>query len=256
MSGYYRSFGSNGNTLFPGRTHAEAVEFLSKGRKSKYCRPIAKHAFLVMRDDWSISLVMHETCVVTYHEDSTYTLDHGGWKTSMTAAYINRHTPFNIGSTYSRKFPGWALGWTGEKTPARVQKCRTCNGRGGDVYCAKCAYWESAGYCRVGSSRQACKHGKHRTHYIGKSCDRHQHSEWACDACYRCKGKGVRDYGSERIPILWGPEPVRLAADRTIITLNAKRYAYPLRYYDQGWGDWVPFSMIPERDDIDDLIAS
>lgn len=218
----YGSFGSNGNTLFHGHTHAEAVEFLSRGRKSKYRRPIAKYAFLVMQGDWSISLVLHETCVVTYHEDSTYTLDHGGWRTKMTLAYINSHTPFRIGATYSRKYPGWGLGYTGEKTPPRVWKCRTCSGTGFNAWQMKNnpGQWNGA-------------YGK----------------------CWRCDGKGRVDYGSERIPILWRHEPVKLAADKTIISLRARRYAYPDRAYHPEYGDFMPFHLIVERDDIRDLIA-
>lgn len=251
----YFSFGSSGNTLFHGSTHAEAVQFLSKGRKSKHGRPIAKYAYLVMQGDWSISLHLHQTCVVTYHEDGTYTLDHGGWKSLMTAAYINSHTPFYIRSTYSRKFPGWALGWTGEKTPPRVQKCRSCNGRGGDVYCGRCNEWYNREpYCHP-PWRRPCQHGKQRTHYVEKRCDQHQRSEWTSRQCYRCDGKGVRDYGSEPIPILWGADPVRLAADKTIISLEADRYRYPTRQYDRSVGDFVPFQVISEVTDITDLIA-
>lgn len=247
-------FGSNGNTLFHGTTHAEAVAFLARGRKSKYRRPIAKYAYLVMQTDWSISLVLHETCVVTYHEDGTYTLDHGGWKRPMTKAYINNHTPFNIQSTYSRRFPGWGLGWTGEKTPKRVQKCRVCKGEGGDVYCAKCSYWQRKGASCYARSWRPCHHGRRSTHYIPTRCG-HQRSQFTSEQCYRCKGKGVFDYGSEPIPILWDSDPVRMAADGTILDLSAAGYSYPQRNFDPSRGGFLPFSVITEQDDIRDLTA-
>jgi hypothetical protein len=243
-------FFSTGNTLFHGSTYKEAVEFLARGRKSKYRRPIAGSAFLTYQPDWSISLVLFSTCVVTYHEDGTYTLDHNGWRTPMTQVYIRAHSPFYIGSTYSRKFPGWGLGYTDERTPPRVQKCRMCNGRGGDVYCSKCSYWERGTYCHAYRYR-ACPHGKRSTHYVGKACNVHQRTAWTYDECYRCKGKGVFDYGSERIPILWGYDPVRLTADKTIVDLSAPRYYPPINDYT----DSTPFSLIAERDDISDLLV-
>ena len=241
-------FGSNGNSLFHGTTYQEAVEFLAKARKYKYSRSISRSATLSYQDDWSISLVLVSTCVVTYHEDGTYTLNHGGWKTRMTTAYINGHTPFYIQSSYDRQFPGLRLGWTGEKTPARVQKCRMCNGRGGDVYCGRCRHHEATPYCHPWG--RPCVHGKRQAHYVEKLCSQHQRSEWTSSKCWRCKGKGVYDYGSRPIPIVWGDDPVRMAADGTILDLDAKRYSIPI----SAWGE-DPFRIIQETEDIRDMIA-
>ena len=133
-----------GGKKYTGTTYAEAEAFLAGG-KAKTSRPTSKNVYLARQYDGSISVVLHSTAIITYHEDTTFTLYHGGWNTVTTKAKLSEFSPIRISSTYDRKNPGWSLGTTGEFTPAKVQKCRSCKGTGGDVSRRTCegAPWYS-----------------------------------------------------------------------------------------------------------------
>ena len=164
---------------------AEAEKYLSKG-KLKTERPVASNTRLVRINDDTIALVLHSTAVVTYHRDGTFTIYGGGWNTPTTKRRIGDFSPVRIHSQDGE----WVVGYTGETTPARVQKCRTCKGRGRwmeDDRCYGPSYdWET--YRR----QDACEHGEKGWHTLPT-----QHE----NVCYRCKGEGRVDYGSKPIPI-------------------------------------------------------
>lgn len=209
-------------------TFQSAEKFIAGGR-SKTDRPVANNTRLRRIDDDSIALVLHSTAVVTYHRDGTYTIYGGGWNTVTTKARIKDYSPARPSSDGHN---GWAVGWTGEITPPRVQKCRTCKGRGrwmaddecygprmwGDTYCpgGRTEYAVPYTHSTTGdftsnwdehsASRYVvpCLHGKEERHPT-EPCG---HDEWKRHVygqsereCYRCKGEGIVDYGSNRVPI-------------------------------------------------------
>lgn len=185
-----------------GEAFRKAETFLAGG-KSKTDRPVANNTRLRRVDADTIALVFHQTAVVTYHRDGRFTIYGGGWNSVTTKARIRTYSPVRHLFSVSGE---WVVGYTGELTPPRVQKCRTCKGRGRWVepdYCYGPRYcytaWEGHP-CKHGSTTgghrpDTCEHGHTARHTIGES-ER---------VCYRCKGEGRTDYGSKRIPILVSP---------------------------------------------------
>lgn len=70
-------------------SYSEAVEFLDGGR-SKTSRPIENNT-RVERRGADVAIKLHDTDVVTYHEDGSVTLNSGGWLTVTTKDRINRY---------------------------------------------------------------------------------------------------------------------------------------------------------------------
>lgn len=171
-----------------GTTWAQAIEYIGKG-KNPVNRRVTSTSYLTMLgdSDWpeqSVGLVLHQTLLVAYHRDGTFTLDHGGYRTVTTGYYLNTFTPFWFYSNYGGKQRGWVLGYTGKNTPSKVQKCRTCSGTGFDP-------WQMQQSRRSGGMT---------------------HPNSAMGKCYRCDGKKIVDYGNKPIPIIWGnhDRPVRM----------------------------------------------
>ncbi len=249
-------FNSGGSGSYFGGTYEGAQEYMAKGKNKDY-RAISRNAYLGRQGDGSISLTLHDTAIVTYHANGIYTLYHGGWRTVTTQAFINGNTPFRVGSSCNKKYPGWTLGNSGEFTPARMQKCRTCHGEGGTVTRRQCGgasrySWNGKGVCRGATTHYAipysgdggwsehwnsrytkpCEHGERFTqsHPTG-FCkhgrrEGHPYGEIEAHECYRCDGEGRRDYGSQPIPIIWDGGAVLMAADGTVLDTDVDRY-YP-----------------------------
>lgn len=207
-------------------TLAEA--FLSKGR-SRFERPIASNTTLVRTGEDDIAIVLHSTAVVTYHRDGTMTIFGGGWNTVTTKARIREFSPAHPGSNGKG---GWHVGVTGQITPSKIQKCRTCKHRGTwiepvvcwgprhthygspDNWCGGAQEVYDVPYAGSGDwdahwqSRriQACAHGWHGTRgHHTKPC---AHGSWSQHqtgtreaSCYRCNGTGMQDYGSKPVEI-------------------------------------------------------
>jgi hypothetical protein len=161
-----------------------AEEYL--GAKSN--RPLQNNTRLVRVTTDAISVVLHNTSVVTYHRSGEFTIYGGGWNSVTTKARIREWSP--IRSLYSVD-GAWVVGHTGETTAPRVQKCRTCKGR---------ARWMETDYCYgkryvwdgpTNQGYQPCEHGQTERHATGES-ER---------ACYRCNATGTVDYGSKPVPI-------------------------------------------------------
>ena len=65
-------------------SYARATAELSKGRPKGQRRKINNNTYLERRDVNTVALKLHDTDIVTYHEDGTVVLDTGGWKTLTT----------------------------------------------------------------------------------------------------------------------------------------------------------------------------
>lgn len=201
-------------------THAE--EYLAKG-KNKSDRPVGSNTRLRRIDADTIALVLHSTAVVTYHRDATMTIYGGGWDTVTTKKRIGDFSPVRVRSVKGE----WIVGYTGEVTPAKLRKCRSCKGRGTWMepnYCTgPRAYGASS--CDGGrtvydvphipgsnweehwASRRTepCEHGRQERHATAPC----PHGEWKRHpigeyprSCYRCAATGTADYGSDKVPIL------------------------------------------------------
>lgn len=205
-----------GFSVYPySEAFAQAEAYVDKARDKWRGRPIANNTRLVRVDADTIAVVLHSTAVVTYHRSGEFTIYGGGWNTVTTKARIREFSPVRVSSDGQG---GWIVGYTGEYTAPRVQKCRTCNGRGRwmeDDYCygpgwhrKRCegarlswpdGYSSPAittpcehGRMETGSHPvEPCEHGEMERHRTGES-ER---------TCHRCKGEGRVDYGSKPIPV-------------------------------------------------------
>jgi hypothetical protein len=191
------------------RTYAQAETYLAKGR-SKTARRVTSTRHLARVDDDTIALVLHTTAVVTYHRDGTFTIYGGGWNTVTTKRTIADYSPVRIHSHEGK----WVVGYTGETTPARVQKCRTCKGAGGEHYTPQC--WGPSTW----QGQTECQHGQ---------TTRHASGEPTWNECYRCKGAGRTDYGSKPIPVtVHSDEPYNVDANGAFLeAANGTPYAPP-----------------------------
>lgn len=215
MGGYWAGMSNRPPNTFTGQTYAAAQEYLDAGLNPKN-RRVGKTSFLAMQPDDSISMVLHNTSVVTYMPDDTFIIDHGGWRTITTQTWINTFSPFWVGSTYDRKHPGWRIGWTDEITAPKIQKCRTCSGTGFDSWCMAQSRKVPGGWPNSKMSK-----------------------------CYRCDGKKVVDYGSKPIPIMF-ERPMQLAPSGdfhkpVVIDEHAIRH-YPPAY--EPYERWQPTYVI------------
>jgi hypothetical protein len=128
-----------------------------------------------------------------------------------TKRTIDDYSPARVYSDGNGK---WIVGRTGETTPARVQKCRTCKGAGGENYTPQC--WGPSSW----QGQTECRHGQ---------TTRHASGEPAWSECYRCKGAGRTDYGSKPVPVtVYASEPYRVDASGAFLgTVNSAPYAPP-----------------------------
>ena len=75
--------------------HIEAEELFLTARNKGNGKPIANNTRLHQRgNDYAVRL--HNTDVVTIHDDDTYTLNSGGWRTVTTKERINRFSPAQV----------------------------------------------------------------------------------------------------------------------------------------------------------------
>jgi hypothetical protein len=54
---------------------------------------VGRQETVTRNPDGGHSVRLHATDIVTHHGDGTFTLNHGGWHTPTTAAYMNKHVP-------------------------------------------------------------------------------------------------------------------------------------------------------------------
>lgn len=228
-----------------------AAEKYLVNAKNGYSRPIQNNTRLVRINADKIAVVLHDTAVVTYHRDGNFTIYGGGWNTVTTKQRIGAWSPMRV---YSDGHGEWVVGDTGEKTPPRVTKCRSCSGRGHwmeDDWCRGPSRW-GVGYCTGGRTEHRipydpkernwdehyesryevpCEHGQADGHPTAPC----QHDQWERHTtgrservCYRCDGEGRCDYGSKPIPITvtsWTPFLVD-ADGKYLGTVDEKPTAY------------------------------
>jgi len=73
----------------------EAQTLFCTARNKASGKPIANNTRLFKRgNDYAVRL--HDTDVVTIHDDDTYTLNTGGWRTVTTKERINRFSPASV----------------------------------------------------------------------------------------------------------------------------------------------------------------
>src|SRR4029450_1540758 len=162
---------------YHGQSFADAAAYLDRG-KSKLYRPVANNTYLVREsvDADEIQLVLHSTAVVTYKRDGTAILAPGGWDTPTTRSRIAGYSPARV---YSEKGSLVVAHADDPRTPARVQKCRTCHGRGRERHVRT-----------------------HETRYVPRADGGYGHHRWILlpypvqtgSECWRCKGAGRADY--------------------------------------------------------------
>lgn len=208
-----------------------AEEYLTKARNG-YSRPIGNNTTLIKNGPDTIAVRYHWTDIVTYHRNGTFTIYGGGWNTVTTKTRIGYYSPVHVYSEAGM----WQIGYTGELTPAKVQKCRTCSKTGPTwqepTWCDITAYWYGRqGMCAGGKEDYAVElqydpetfafanWEEHRASRFDQPClhgEMERHQAEPCEhglmgkhstgmrqrTCRRCKGVGKTDYGSKPIPIL------------------------------------------------------
>lgn len=77
-------------------TFSEAEKLFNTARSKTAGKPIANNTRLFKRGDDAYAVKLHDTDVVTIHEDGTYTYNSGGWQTLTTKERINRYSPLRL----------------------------------------------------------------------------------------------------------------------------------------------------------------
>ena len=73
-------------------THSEAIKMV-RGKTNRDTRKVGNNTYAEILPDGSVGIMLHSTCVVTIHEDNTYTLKTGGWQTLTTKDRMNQYFP-------------------------------------------------------------------------------------------------------------------------------------------------------------------
>lgn len=185
-------------------SYADALAYLAKGRNKSNRPAPSGNARRIVRDfvaPGTVSVVYHQTPVVTYWADGMVKLYADGWATRTTvdvmSTYVKRdgftlRISVRNGDAHGRgdgfTFSGREDGWPRE--PARVRKCRGCSGTG------------------------TAKRGWH-----------------AGQRCWGCAGTGERDYGSAIVPIeLDAHDCLEILADGTMTPDDSSSFpSYPCK---------------------------
>jgi hypothetical protein len=182
----------------------------------------------------SISVVYHATPIVTYWSDGTLTVWVNDWPTTTTSARVGTYAPITRKGGYLSMSYEKELTWIpvkGPRTPSKIQKCRTCKGKGGesrDHHCGGPSWWDA---CKGPTTEHSvaytgknwdeyfasryevpCEHGEEFTgrHYT-TPCEHgqmssHVYGEPYWSGCYRCDGTGKADYGNKPIATQFGSQ--------------------------------------------------
>lgn len=84
----------------------DAVQMLLTARSEGAGKPIGNNTRLVRIDANTVAVRLHGTNVVMIHNDGTYTLQAGGWRTVTTKQRINKYSPARV----SQKNWAWNVG--------------------------------------------------------------------------------------------------------------------------------------------------
>lgn len=74
--------------------------------KNRETKKVGNNTYLVRINPETIGVKLHNTIVVTIHQDGTYTLNSGGWRTVTTKARINQFCPVKVGQKKYEWFVG------------------------------------------------------------------------------------------------------------------------------------------------------
>ena len=62
-----------------------------KTARNGYKKPIGNNTWLILNDDDSVAVRLHQTDIITYRPDGSIILDTGGWETVTTKARMNEY---------------------------------------------------------------------------------------------------------------------------------------------------------------------
>lgn len=82
------------------QTYDQANDSLTGRNKNR--RKVGNNTYANRRENGDIAITLHDTDVVTYHSDGTYTLNSGGWLTVTTKDRLNSYSPFVVHSIKGR----------------------------------------------------------------------------------------------------------------------------------------------------------
>jgi hypothetical protein len=86
-------------------TYSHACELLSGARNGQ--RTLAPNTYLYRRSATTLAVRLYHTDIVVIHDDGTYTLNSGGWRTVTTKERINRFAPVVV---YQRSHEWYVIG--------------------------------------------------------------------------------------------------------------------------------------------------
>lgn len=145
-------------------------------------RKLANNTYLVPRGADAYAVRLHSTDIITIHRDGTFTLNTGGWDTVITKDRLNSFGPARI---YSERGT-WAVWHSSDpRTPAKIQRCRSCRGVGRVRQAGYRTYYDwtsGSGYRQIFPPRITMPR------YV---------------KCWHCDGTGQRDYGSKAMPVMF-----------------------------------------------------
>lgn len=158
---------------YPFNDYVSALAHLDRrDKRVRFDAPIGNRLRLVKNHagPGSVSVIYHQTPIVTYWADGSQVLNWGGWFTGTTFRHIEAfarlgdivmrpHGRVRNGGGDGVEF--WRTRDSWPRTPAKVRTCRACKGTG------------------------MSKHGP---------------SDWHDGTCWRCKGATTVDYGSKIVP--------------------------------------------------------
>lgn len=89
------------------------LSYIERGRNPNY-RTLMNNTVAIRHDDDSISVRLHNTDVLTYHENGLVTYGTGGWYTVTTKDRFNRYGPNGFSVYSDRKV--WYIYYAGERS--------------------------------------------------------------------------------------------------------------------------------------------
>ena len=85
-------------------TYDQAMDILRTARTP--AKKLGNNTYLRRVSDTTIAVVLHTTEVVRIHDDGTYTLNSGGWRTVTTKDRLNAYSPASV----SQRNHDWYVG--------------------------------------------------------------------------------------------------------------------------------------------------
>ena len=92
-------------------SYGEAEAKLETARDRKAGKPLENNTRLVEVGETAFGIKLHATVVVTIHNDGTYELNSGGWRTVTTKDRINNYSPARVSQEAGIWYIATRLGW-------------------------------------------------------------------------------------------------------------------------------------------------